>query len=169
MRKTIIAIVSVLVAAAVGTVVLMFGVLPAFQDECSGDKCSPMGNPTLGPSPIPTSSPAPTHSVAPHPSPTSTEGYVYKPVLYLYPQEERQLTVTLDVAGELETVYPAPGSQVQTDKGVQASWTVDAAPDGTLTDASGRTYPSLFWDGPVWQEAPEQGFVVAREDAVPFL
>ena len=169
MRKTIIAIVSVLVAAAVGTVVLMFGVLPAFQDECSGDKCSPMGNPTLGPSPIPTSSPAPTHSVAPHPSPNSTEGYVYKPVLYLYPQEERQLTVTLDVAGELETVYPAPGSQVQTDKGVQASWTVDAAPDGTLTDASGRTYPSLFWDGPVWQEAPEQGFVVAREDAVPFL
>ena len=90
---------------------------PPFQDECSGDKCSPMGNPTLGPSPIPTSSPAPTHSVAPHPSPTSTEGYVYKPVLYLYPQEERQLTVTLDVAGELETVYPAPGSQVQTDRG----------------------------------------------------
>ena len=44
-----------------------------------------------------------------------------------------------------------------------------ASPDGTLTDASGRTYPSLFWDGPVRQESPQQGFVVAREDAVPFL
>ena len=100
---------------------------------------------------------------------TWRDGLSEKPVLYLYPQEERQLTVTLDVAGELETVYPAPGSQVQTDKGVQASWTVTASPDGTLTDASGRTYPSLFWDGPVRQESPQQGFVVAREDAVPFL
>ena len=96
-------------------------------------------------------------------------GVSEKPVLYLYPQEEQQLTVTLDLEGSLDTVYPAPDDQRATDRGTQASWTVDAAPDGTLTDASGRTYPSLFWDGPVWQEAPEQGFVVAREDAVPFL
>ena len=100
---------------------------------------------------------------------TWRDGLSEKPVLYLYPQEERQLTVTLDLEGSLDTVYPAPDDQRTTDRGTQASWTVDAAPDGTLTDASGRTYPSLFWDGPVWQEAPEQGFVVAREDAVPFL
>jgi len=56
-----------------------------------------------------------------------------------------------------------------TEKGTRASWTVDAVPDGTLTDASGRTYPSLFWDGPVSLTSPEQGFVVAREDAVTFL
>ena len=93
----------------------------------------------------------------------------YKPVLYLYPQKERQLAVTLDVEGELGTVYPAPERQVQTEEGTRASWTISAAPDGTLTDASGRTYPSLFWDGPVSLTSPEQGFVVAREDAVPFL
>ena len=77
--------------------------------------------------------------------------------------------MTLDLEGSLDTVYPAPDDQRATDRGTQASWTVTASPDGTLTDASGRTYPSLFWDGPVRQESPQQGFVVAREDAVPFL
>ena len=96
-------------------------------------------------------------------------GVSEKPVLYVYPQEEQQLTVTLDLEGSLDTVYPAPDGQRATERGTQASWTVMASPDGTLTDASGRTYPYLFWDGPVRQESPQQGFVVAREDAVPFL
>ena len=155
MRKTLIIIVSVIVGAIIGTVVLVFGVLPAFEDECAGDECTQTDDPTLVPVPLPTR--MPTREVA------------YKPVLYLYPQEERQLAVTLDVEGELGTVYPAPERQVQTEEGTRASWTISAAPDGTLTDASGRTYPSLFWDGPVSLTSPEQGFVVAREDAVPFL
>lgn len=92
-----------------------------------------------------------------------------KPVLYLYPQEEQQLTVTLDLEGSLDTVYPAPDGQRATEGGTRASWTVVASPDGTLTDASGRSYPYLFWDGTMRQETPQQGFVVAREDAVPFL
>ena len=92
-----------------------------------------------------------------------------KPVVYVYPEEEQGLTMTIDVKGTLDMVYPAPERQVQTEEGTRASWTISAAPDGTLTDASGRTYPSLFWDGPVGQESPEEGFVVAREDAVPFL
>ena len=92
-----------------------------------------------------------------------------KPVVYVYPEEERGLTMTIDVKGTLDMVYPAPERQVQTEEGTRASWTVMASPDGTLSDASGRTYPYLFWDGPVRQESPQQGFVVAREDAVPFL
>ena len=92
-----------------------------------------------------------------------------KPVVYVYPQEEQGLTMTIDVKGTLDMVYPAPERQVQTEEGTRASWTISAAPDGTLTDASGRTYPYLFWDGPVRQESPQQGFVVAREDTVPFL
>lgn len=155
MRKTLIIIVSVIVGAIIGTVVLVFGVLPAFEDECAGDECTQTDGPTLVPVPLPTRMP--------------TREKAYKPVLYLYPQEERQLAVTLDVEGELGTVYPAPERQVQTEEGTRASWTISAAPDGTLTDASGRTYPSLFWDGPVSLTPPEQGFVVAREDAVPFL
>ena len=155
MRKALIIIVSVIVGAIIGTVVLVFGVLPACEDECVGDECTQTDDPTLVPVPVPTRTP--------------TREMAYKPVLYLYPQKERQLAVTLDVEGELGTVYPAPERQVQTEEGTRASWTISAAPDGTLTDASGRTYPSLFWDGPVSLTSPEQGFVVAREDAVPFL
>lgn len=92
-----------------------------------------------------------------------------KPVLYLYPQEEQQLTVTLDLEGSLDTVYPAPDNQRATERGTQASWTVTATPDGTLTDQAGRTYPSLFWDGAMTLPDPDAGFVVSREDAVPFL
>ena len=155
MRKTLIIIVSVIVGAIIGTVVLVFGVLPAFEDECAGDECTQTDGPTLVPVPLPTRMP--------------TREMAYKPVLYLYPQEERQLAVTLDVEGELGTVYPAPERQVQTEEGTRASWTISAAPDGTLTDASGRSYPYVFWEGPVRQDTPEQGFIVAREDAVPFL
>ena len=92
-----------------------------------------------------------------------------KPVVYLYPEEEQGLTMTIDVKGTLDMVYPAPERQVQTEEGTQASWTISAAPDGTLTDASGRSYPYVFWEGPVRQDTPERGFIVAREDAVLFL
>ena len=92
-----------------------------------------------------------------------------KPVVYVYPEEEQGLTMTIDVKGTLDMVYPAPERQVQTEEGTRASWTISAAPDGTLTDASGRSYPYVFWEGPVRQDTPEQGFIVAREDAVPFL
>ena len=92
-----------------------------------------------------------------------------KPVVYVYPEEEQGLTMTIDVKGTLDMVYPAPEHQVQTEEGTRASWTISAAPDGTLTDASGRSYPYVFWEGPVRQDTPERGFIVAREDAVPFL
>ena len=92
-----------------------------------------------------------------------------KPVVYVYPEEEQGLTMTIDVKGTLDMVYPAPERQVQTEEGTRASWTISAAPDGTLTDASGRSYPYVFWEGPVRQDTPERGFIVGREDAVPFL
>ena len=97
------------------------------------------------------------------------QGVSEKPVLYVYAPQEQLVTVSVDVDGAIDTAYPAPDALETTDWGTRASWTVTASPDGTLTDASGRTYPSLFWDGPVGQESPEEGFVVAREDAVPFL
>lgn len=99
----------------------------------------------------------------------NNEPVAKKPVLYLYPQEERRLTVTLDLEGSLDTVYPAPDSQQSTERGTQASWVVTASPGGTLADREGRTYPSLFWDGYAPLPDPETGFVVAREDAVSFL
>ena len=93
----------------------------------------------------------------------------YKPVLYLYPEQEQAVTVALDLEGTLDTVYPAPDQAASADGRTRASWTVDAAPDGTLTDASGREYPSLFWDATMALPEPDSGFVVSRDEAVPFL
>lgn len=84
-----------------------------------------------------------------------------KPVIYLYPEEETQVSVTLDFDGELTSTYPAYGD----------GWTVDASPDGTLTDRStGRQYYCLFWEGISQTEYDfSTGFCVAGENTAAFL
>ena len=61
-----------------------------------------------------------------------------------------------------------PTPQTRADGGV--TWHVTASPDGELTDASGRHYPSLFWEGEgntiVTQD---EGFVVESDAAAGFL
>ena len=83
-----------------------------------------------------------------------------KPVIYLYPEEETAVTVKLDYAGELTSVYPA----------YENGWTVTAYPDGTLTDNTGREYYCLFWEG-VSDAAYDfsTGFVVPGEETAAFL
>ena len=83
-----------------------------------------------------------------------------KPVIYLYPEEETQVTVKLDYAGELTCTYPAYGD----------GWTVTAQPDGTLTDAAGQTYNYLYWEGENSVSYDfSSGYCVAGSDTVSFL
>lgn len=84
-----------------------------------------------------------------------------KPVIYLYPEEKTQVSVTLDFDGELTSTYPA----------YEDGWTVDASPDGTLTDpATGRQYYCLFWEGLSPTEYDfSTGFCVAGENTAAFL
>ena len=83
-----------------------------------------------------------------------------KPVIYLYPEEETLVTVRLDSDFRLTTTYPA----------YEDGWTVTAAPDGTLTDESGRKYYCLFWEGlSSWDYDFSQGFCVRGEDTAAFL
>ena len=84
-----------------------------------------------------------------------------KPVLYLYPEEETEVTVTLDFDGTLTSTYPDYGD----------GWTVTARPSGTLTDpATGREYYCLFWEGITEAEYDfSTGFCVAGEDTAAFL
>lgn len=83
-----------------------------------------------------------------------------KPVLYLYPEEETALTVTLGHPERLSCVYPA----------YENGWEVTAQPDGTLTDANGRDYYALYWEG---RDAPytmtDEGFCIAGKDTAAFL
>ena len=83
-----------------------------------------------------------------------------KPVIYLYPEQETDVRVTLDLAGELTCAYPAYGD----------GWSVRAAPDGTLTDESGQTYRYLYWEGTSGTDYDfSTGFCVAGEDTAAFL
>lgn len=83
-----------------------------------------------------------------------------KPVIYLYPERETQVTVMLDYAGELTCTYPA----------YNGGWTVTAAPDGTLTNENGQTYNYLYWEGEGTETYDfSQGFCVPGADTTAFL
>lgn len=84
-----------------------------------------------------------------------------KPVIYLYPEAETAVTVTLDLEGRLTCVYPAME---------RGAWTVTAQPDGTLTDAQGQTYNYLYWEGVSDADYDlSQGFCVSGADTAAFL
>ena len=71
-------------------------------------------------------------------APLSSETNDAKPVIYLYPESQTDVTVTLDYAGTLTTTYPA----------YNGGWEVTAFPDGTLINhADEKEYSYLFWEG----------------------
>ena len=89
-------------------------------------------------------------------------GYA-KPVIYLYPEAETEVTVRLEYQGRLTCTYPAPDPD--------GAWRVTARPDGTLTDKQGREYSYLFWEGAFDGNPPDfsRGFVVRGSDTAAFL
>ncbi len=88
--------------------------------------------------------------------------YAYaKPVLYLYPTEATDVTVTFEHPERLTVDYPK-----YTD-----GWRVTAMPDGTLTGENGREYYALYWeeDSESAYYAFPDGFCVSGEDSAAFL
>ena len=83
-----------------------------------------------------------------------------KPVIYLYPETETDVSVKLNYDGQLTCTYPA----------YENGWSVTAAPDGTLTDKKGQTYNYLYWEGKTdVQYDFSSGFCVAGADTAAFL
>ncbi len=92
----------------------------------------------------------------------SDEITVKKPVIYLYPETATDVTVDLDFDGNLTCTYPE----------YNGLWQVNAAPDGTLTDKSGREYYCLYWEGESnssYVSDKKVGFMVKGEDTAEFL
>ena len=88
------------------------------------------------------------------------EQYTEKPVIYLYPEAETDVTVRLDYAGDLTCTYPA----------YDGTWHVTAAPDGMLTDERGQTYRYLYWEGTDnVQYDFSEGFCVPGSETAAFL
>ena len=87
-------------------------------------------------------------------------GYA-KPVIYLYPENTTDVSVRVDLDGELTCTYPD----------YRDGWNVTAYPDGTLIDKlTGKEYYCLYWEG---ESAAEwdmsRGAVVSGSDTAAFL
>lgn len=85
---------------------------------------------------------------------------VDKPVIYLYPEEETEVLVNLEIQDAiLKCTYPE----------YKNGWKVIAKPDGTLF-AEGREYNYLFWEAEaLFPFALKSGTCVAGEDTCKFL
>lgn len=89
------------------------------------------------------------------------ETKVYKPVIYIYPEEETDVNVTLEFEGELTFTYPQ----------YHSDWKVTAYPDGRIINKDdGREYSYLFWEGITNKEwKVNEGFVIPGDKTVVFL
>ena len=84
----------------------------------------------------------------------------YKPVIYLYPEKETDVSVEFALDGRLTCTYPKYSD----------GWVVTAAPDGTLTDKNGQTYNYLYWEGETYAKYDmSKGFCVKGKDTAAFL
>lgn len=86
-----------------------------------------------------------------------------KPVIYLYPEQETQVSVRLDYDGTLTSTYPAY-------KDGEGWKDLTVLPDGTIYGADGREYYCLFWEGKGNERYDfSSGFCVRGEDTEAFL
>ena len=93
-------------------------------------------------------------------SATIVGGKAEKPVIYLYPEEKTEVSVKLDIDGELTCTYPKYND----------GWKVTANPDGTLLDENGLEYNYLYWEAESNVEFDmSKGFCVKGEDTAAFL
>ena len=84
-----------------------------------------------------------------------------KPMIYLYPEQEQCVTVSLDYNGQLTHVYPSFSANT--------TWQVTAKPDGTIL-RNNREYYALFWEGVKEKTYKmEEGFCVKGSDTEKFL
>lgn len=84
-----------------------------------------------------------------------------KPVIYLYPEKEMDVSVKVTPTGGLSISDPYYGE----------GWKVKAKPNGEIYNyGDGKIYPYLFWEGfGANYQTPASGFVVPRGKVAEFL
>ncbi len=84
-----------------------------------------------------------------------------KPIIYLYPEEQMEISVKLGYPKNITCSYP----------NYVDGWNVIANPDGSLIDTNtGRQLYSLYWEGDAKNTSiSNDGFVVKGEDTLTFL
>ena len=125
--------------------------------------CTPKKGGEATEAPTATGTPEVTAASEPADTPTepTEEAIAYKPVIYLYPTQETNVTVQLEYDGILDCTYPDYGG----------GWSVTAYPDGRLINhADELEYSYLFWEGHSEHDYDmSRGFVVKGSDTSEFL
>lgn len=85
----------------------------------------------------------------------------YKPIIYIYPEEEIDLTIKLKNEKDLLYTYPK----------YKNAWNVRVSKDGNIYDYdTKRNYYGLYWEGiDNYKLKMDEGFVVKGKDSVKFL
>ncbi len=87
-------------------------------------------------------------------------GGIAKPILYLYPDEKANVTVSFEHPEFLETTYPK----------FKNNWQMTAFPNGDLFDENNKYYYALYWDEKkVHTVNFDEGFYVESDNAIKFL
>ncbi len=86
--------------------------------------------------------------------------FACEPIIYLYPEKETQVEVSLDTNKV---------NIITSDPDYEKSWIVNAKPSGEVSNTEGK-YPYLFWEG-VLKRLPKRqdGFVVERDNVTKFF
>ena len=84
-----------------------------------------------------------------------------KPIIYLYPEKETEVSVKVGCPEKLTVTYPE----------YENGWNVIAKPNGDLKDIkTGRNLYSLYWEGKnTSAKETNEGFLVKGEDTAKFL
>ena len=92
----------------------------------------------------------------------STSMMARKPIIYLYPEKETDISVKLGLPKQIAHSYPK----------YTTGWKVHAEPDGTLTDSeTGRELYSLYYESECVEpyKQTNEGFCIAGKDTICFL
>lgn len=89
------------------------------------------------------------------------EDGVAKPVIYLYPESNQTVHVSLDFEGTITHSYPSYP---------QGGWDVYATQNGTIYDVNKQEYYALFWEGEANRKFTyKNGFVIPGNETAKFL
>lgn len=93
--------------------------------------------------------------------PRCNHDVAYKPMIYIYPEEEMDLTISFEDKSKLLYTYPE----------YKNSWNVHVNTDGNIYDYdTNRNYYGLYWEA--IDDTPNdmsEGFVIKGEDTIAFL
>ena len=84
----------------------------------------------------------------------------WKPIIYIYPTEDMDVSIKLSHPEDLTTTYPKYNYE----------WKVRALTDGTLIDENNKKYYALYWEEEKNHSVDfSEGFYVTNENAIEFL